>query len=144
MSDEPSLRTVTLERTGKARYVVRNQRGGQLEVGTADRRPVHAGGVVPRRSRGCGAIDLDLITSKRAEPEQLRGRSEGYKIRDELRQPTGRAPRDLRSDLSSDRGRRRGRSIVPRTLEQIEQRLCTVSRTVSTGTPVNIKAGNLD
>lgn len=144
MSDEPSLRSVTLERTGKAGYVIRNQRGGELVVGTAmgDRfTPVE---LFLGALAACGAIDLDLITSKRAEPQQLSARAEGYKIRDELGNRLVDLTVTFDVTFPDTEAGDEARAIVPRTLEQIENRLCTVSRTVATGTPVATKAGELD
>jgi putative redox protein len=144
MSDDPDLRTVSLERTEQAGYVIRNIRGGEVVVGTAEGDRFTPVELFLGALAACGAIDLDLITSKRAQPLHLRARAEGHKVRDEL----GSRLVDLTVtfDVSfpdTDAGDE-ARAVVPRTIEQIEERLCTVSRTVAVGTPVATKTGNLD
>jgi uncharacterized OsmC-like protein len=143
MSNEPSLRTVTLERTEKAGYVIRNERGGELVVGTAEGERFTPVELFLGALAACGAIDLDLITSKRAEPERMRASARGVKIRDEL----GNRLVDLRVTFDitfpATEAGHAAAAVVPRTLEQIEQRLCTVSRTVATGTPVISTAGRV-
>ena len=75
MSDNPDLRTVSLERTEKAGYVIRNTRGGEVVVGTAEGDRFTPVELFLGALAACGAVDLDLITSKRAEPERMRARS---------------------------------------------------------------------
>ncbi len=139
MSDE-TLRSVSLERTELGGYVIRNRRGGELVVGTdvGDRfTPIE---LLLGALAACGAIDLDLITSRRAEPLSLTATAEGHKIRDELGVRlvdlvvtyTPVYPEGPDGDAA--------REVVPRTIEQIESRLCTVSRTIAVGTPVKTVA----
>jgi uncharacterized OsmC-like protein len=141
MSDEPSLRTVTLERTEKAGYVIRNGRGGELVVGTAEGERFTPVELFLGALAACGAIDLDLITSKRAEPEHMRARAQGLKIRDELGNRLVELTVTFDVGFPATEAGDEAAAIVPRTLEQIEQRLCTVSRTVATGTPVTTTTG---
>ena len=84
MSHNADLRTVSLERTEKAGYVIRNTRGGEIVVGTADGVRFTPVELFLGALAACGAIDLDLITSKRAQPERMRARVEAHKVRDEL------------------------------------------------------------
>jgi uncharacterized OsmC-like protein len=143
MSHNADLRTVSLERTEKAGYVIRNTRGGEIVVGTADGVRFTPVELFLGALAACGAIDLDLITSKRAEPESMRARVDAYKVRDEL----GNRLVDLMVTFDvtfpDTEGGDEARAVVTRTIEQIEQRLCTVSRTVAVGTPVTTKTGEL-
>ena len=143
MSDNADLRTVSLERTEKAGYVIRNTRGGEIVVGTADGVRFTPVELFLGALAACGAIDLDLITSKRAEPESMRARVDAYKVRDEL----GNRLVDLMVTFDvtfpDTEGGDEARAVVTRTIEQIEQRLCPVSRTVAVGTPVTTKTGEL-
>lgn len=139
MSDD-TLRSVSLERTGSGEYVIRNTRGGEMVVGTAEGDRFTPVELLLGALAACGAVDLDLITSKRAEPESLTATSTGRKVRDEL----GNRLIDLAVEFSiefpdGDAGDE-ARAVVPRTIEQIESRLCTVSRTVAVGTPVRTVA----
>ncbi|HWL44664.1 MAG TPA: OsmC family protein [Ilumatobacter sp.] len=139
MSDD-SLRQVTLERTELGGYVIRNARGGALVVGTIEGSRFTPVELLLGALAACGAVDLDLITSKRAEPLSLTATAEGHKIRDEL----GNRLVDLlvTYDVQFPEGDAgdAARAVVPRTIGQIESRLCTVSRTVAVGTPVKTVA----
>jgi putative redox protein len=133
-------RSVSLERRELGGYVIRNQRGGELVVGTAEGSRFTPIELLLGAIAACGAIDLDLITSKRAEPESLTAVVEGHKIRDEL----GTRMTDLvvTYDARFPQGEAgdAARAVVPRTIEQIGSRLCTVSRTVQVATPVQTLA----
>ena len=69
MSDEtpdPNLRGIDLTRIGEARYKATNGRGGVLPIGAGgdpDFTPVE---LLLAAIAGCSAIDVDLITGKRA------------------------------------------------------------------------------
>lgn len=134
--DRDDLRSITLQRTSRGEYVVRNRRGGELTVGNTGGELFTPVELLLAALAACGAVDLDLITSKRAEPESLTAVASGHKVRDELGNRLvdlavefdARFPEGVEGDEA--------RAIVPRTIEQIESRLCTVSRTVAVGTPV--------
>ena len=143
MSHNADLRTVSLERTEKAGYVIRNTRGGEIVVGTADGVRFTPVELFLGALAACGAIDLDLITSKRAEPERMRARAEGHKVRDEFGNRLVGLTVTFDVTFPDTEGGDEARAVVTRTIEQIEQRLCTVSRTVAVGTPVTTKTGEL-
>ena len=144
MSDNPDLRTVSLERTEKAEYVIRNTRGGEIVVGTAEGDRFTPVELFLGALAACGAVDLDLITSKRAEPERLRARVDAGKVRDELGNRLVDLTVTFDVSFPDTEAGDEARAVVPRTIEQIESRLCTVSRTVIVGTPVVTKTGDLD
>ena len=137
---DDTYRSVSLERTEKCGYVIRNQRGGELVVGTAEGSRFTPIELLLGAIAACGAIDLDLITSKRAEPESMAAVVEGHKIRDEL--GTRMVDLVVTYDARFPEGEAgdAARAVVPRTIEQIESRLCTVSRTVQVATPVKTVA----
>src|SRR3954466_3924227 len=144
MSDDPDLRTVSLERTEQAGYVIRNIRGGEVVVGTAEGDRFTPVELFLGALAACGAVDLDLITSKRAEPERLRARVDARKVRDELGNRLVDLTVTFDVSFPDTEAGDEARAVVSRTIEQIEERLCTVSRTVAVGTPVVTKAGDLD
>jgi len=62
-------RSVTVERTQPGRFVVTNDRGGRITIGTgadADFTPTE---LLLAAIGGCTAIDVDILTSRRAEPD---------------------------------------------------------------------------
>ena len=88
---------------------------------------------------GCTAVDVDHITSRRAEPTEFAVAVTGDKVRDEA---GGNRMRNLRVEFTvtfpEGADGDRAREALPRSLQQSHDRLCTVSRTVELGTPVAI------
>ncbi|MGH3729588.1 MAG: OsmC family protein [Micromonosporaceae bacterium] len=132
-----TLRTVDMHRTGAGRYLVRNARGGTMTIGTGsdDFTPVE---LLLAAIGGCGAIDVDVVTSRRAEPTAFSVRVTGDKIRDD----TGNRLENLAVEFTvaypEGEAGDAAREILPRTVQMSHDRLCTVSRTVEAGTPVAI------
>ncbi|MFF7964998.1 OsmC family protein [Streptomyces sp. NPDC007903] len=137
---DTSLRSVTVERTSTGHFVATNARGGTIAFGTAsgpdadtEFTPVE---LLLAALGGCTAVDVDVATSRHAEPDAFRVTVTGHKITDEL----GNRLTDLRVSFQvsfpDGEGAERARAILPRAVKSSHDRLCTVSRTVETGTPV--------
>jgi putative redox protein len=136
MTDDTE-RSIALARTGKARFRATNVRGGTLDFGEgadADFTPVE---LLLVAIAGCSAIDVDYLTGKRIDPETFTVAARADKIRDEL----GNRLTDIRVsfDVTFPAGPDgdRATEILPRSIDQSHDRLCTVTRTVVVGTPVN-------
>ena len=135
--DDQTLRYIDLTRADDGRYQATNRRGGVLPIGSGgddpDFTPVE---LFLAALAGCGAIDIDLITGKRATPESFDVRAEGHKIRDE--QGNHLVGLKLTFDITFPEGEDgdRAREFLPRAMEQTRDRLCTVGRTVAIGEPV--------
>ena len=88
---------------------------------------------------GCTAIDVDLITTKRAEPERFSVTSAGEKVRDD----DGNRMEGLqvRFDVAfgDDEAGRAAADRLADAIRRSHDRLCTVSRTVELGTPVDTR-----
>jgi putative redox protein len=141
---EDTARSVRIERTTVGRYVVHNVRGGSISVGTGAKdatfTPVE---LLLAAIGGCTAADVDLITSRRAEPTRFVVDVTGDKVRDEaggnrMRNLTVVVTATFPDGAAGDRAR----EALPRTLRLTHDRLCTVSRTVELGTPVTIVEGH--
>ena len=135
-----SLRSVTVERTGTGHFVATNARGGTISFGTAsdpdvgtEFTPVE---LLLAAIGGCTAVDVDIATSRHAEPDRFSVAVTGHKVSDEL----GNRITDLAVTFSvsfpDGEGADRARAILPRAVKTSHDRLCTVSRTVEVGTPV--------
>jgi uncharacterized OsmC-like protein len=140
MSDEtpdPTLRSIDLTRIGEGRYKATNGRGGQLPIGSGDDPDFSPVELLLAALAGCGAIDLDLITKKRADAIAFHAVAEGHKVRDD--QGSHLVGLKVTFDVRFPEGEDgdRAREVVPRTLHQIRDRLCTVGRTVALGEPVD-------
>ena len=136
MTERETLRSIELGRMGEGRYKATNRRGGVLPIGSGDDPDFSPVELLLAAIAGCGAIDLDLVTGKRAEPVSFDFHAEGDKVRD----GQGNHLTNIRVtvDVTFPEGEAgdAARAVVPRTLDQIRDRLCTVSRTVALGTPV--------
>jgi uncharacterized OsmC-like protein len=132
-------RSVSLTRVSKGVFDVTNARGGTIRIGGdgADFSPVE---LLLTAIAGCTAIDVDFITTKRVDPETFTVEASGEKQRDD----TGNHMGDLRLQFSvtfpegedGDRATER----LPDAIARSHDRLCTVSRTVERGTPIDTRA----
>jgi len=129
-------RTVTITRTSPGRYSAVNGRGGTLEFGTGDVDDFTPVELFLAAVGGCTAVDVDIFTTRRAEPESFVVEVGGEKIRDE----DGNRMEDLsvtfRLKFPQGQGGDAARAILPEAVQRSRDRLCTVSRTVELGTPV--------
>lgn len=130
-----NTRTVTLRRTGFARFEATNADGVTLPLGEGDDcfSPVE---LLLAALAGCSAIDVDYITARRAEPTEFEVTASGTKVSDadgnrlvDLLLAFGvRFPEGEAGDAARER--------LPHAVRLSQERLCTVSRTVQAGTPV--------
>ncbi|MGI8868568.1 MAG: OsmC family protein [Mycobacteriales bacterium] len=130
-------RSIELERIGLGRLRLRNARGGEITVGTGDDADFSPVELLLAAIGGCTAVDVDYITSKRADPEHLIVSVRGDRIRDESggnRMINIETVFDVAFPDGADGDA--ARSVLPRALQQSHDRLCTVSRTVESGTPI--------
>ncbi|MEO3770541.1 OsmC family protein [Micromonospora sp. B9E7] len=139
---EDTFRSVAIERTSLGNYVVRNVRGGSVSLGTGEDGSFTPVELLLAAIGGCTAVDVDHITSRRAEPIEFAVAVTGDKIRDEA---GGNRMRNLRVEFTvtfpEGADGDQARAALPRSLQQSHDRLCTVSRTVELGTPVAIAEG---
>jgi putative redox protein len=134
---ESTHRQVRIERIANSRYTVTNERGGQMIVSSGqgtDFTPVE---LLLTAIGGCTAIDVDILTSRRAEPDSFSVEVDAEKVRDEK-------GRNLLTDITvtfriafpDGEGGDKARALLPDAVKQSHERLCTVSRTVELGTPI--------
>ncbi len=126
--------SVTLTRVAPGRYQARNSRGTTIEFGTGDDQ-FAPGELFLASIAGCSSVDVDAMTSRRAEPDVFEVTSSGVKSTEggnhyeditvtfRLRFPEGE-----QGDAARDR--------IPAAVQASQDRECTVSRTVAAGSPV--------
>lgn len=130
---------VTVERTSPGRFVARNRRGGEITFGTGE-----DGGFTPvelllAAIAGCSSIDVDALTTRRAEPTVFRATATGERDKDE----SGASfATDLKVafdvEFADGEGEDKARAILPDAVRMSHDRLCTVSTTVRRGTDVEM------
>lgn len=130
-------RGIELVRIGTARYKATNARGGLVPIGSGgddpDFTPVE---LLLAALAGCAGVTVDELTSRRAEPLSFHVSGEGHKVRDDG--GSHLVGLKVTFDVTFPEGEDgdRAREFLPRAIQQTHDRICTVSRTVSLGEPV--------
>jgi putative redox protein len=135
----PEHRSVTIQRTAPGSYAASNGRGGQISVGSggsADFTPVE---LLLVAIGGCTAVDVDLVTSRRAEPETFAVGIQADKIRDEHGNRLTGIEVTFRIVFPDGEQGDAARAVLPGVLSLSHDRLCTVSRTIEVGTPITTR-----
>jgi putative redox protein len=142
MSSQPSetQRAVELTKIGVDRYKATNVRGGETFFGSGgedpDFTPVE---MFLAAIAGCSALNVDGITRKRAAAETFDMTVSGDKLRDEVGNHLVNltVTFDIRFPEGEDGDA--ARAVLPRAMEQSRDRLCTVSRTIELGEPIELR-----
>jgi uncharacterized OsmC-like protein len=135
---EDVARQVTLVRVGLGRYEVRNVRGGSITIGSGGDGEFTPVELLLAALGGCTAIDVDLLTARRAEPESFQVTVTGDKVRDEGGNRMTNLAVRFAVGLPDGPAGDAARAVLPVAAAASHDRLCTVSRTVEAGTPVSI------
>jgi uncharacterized OsmC-like protein len=130
---------VTVERIASGRFRAINDRGGQITLGPGNGTDFTPAELLLVAIGGCTAIDVDVLTSRRAEPEAFQIVVEANKVRD----ADGNHLTDIEVTyrIAFPPGERgdEARAVLPDVVEKSRDRLCTVGRTVQLGTPVGTR-----
>lgn len=137
MSDESSLRSVHLVRTGPSEYRAENSRGGVITFGdgdTIDFTPIE---LLLTALGGCNALTVEALT-KRAEPSRFDIAVEAQKA-DHDGGGTHLDGLTVTIDIAfdSDEAGKKMTERVPGAIEKAHQ-LCTVSRTLEQANKVRV------
>jgi len=134
---EDTHRQVRIERIANNKYTVANERGGQVTVGNGSGNDFTPVELLLTAIGCCTAIDVDTLTSRRAEPDSFAIEVGAEKVRDEKgRNVMKDITVTFRVTFPEGEGGDKARAVLPDVVKQSHDRLCTVSRTVEAGTPV--------
>ncbi len=129
-------RQVRIERDAAGRYTVTNERGGTISVGTGDAGEFTPVELLLAAIGGCTAIDVDVLTSRRAEPSQFSVDVAAEKVHD----LTGNRLKDIavtfRVSFPGGEAGDAARALLPGAVRRSHDSLCTVGKTVELGTPI--------
>lgn len=136
MSD--SERIVELERTGPEAFIARNARGHTIEVGAG------ANGFTPIELLlvalgGCSGLDLDAIVGKRSDFTSFHIEARGDKVRDAGGNHLVNLQITFDARFPDDAGGDAARAFLPTAMAKSRDWLCTVSRTIQLGAPVDYR-----
>lgn len=132
-------RSVTLERLDTGVYRATNARGGQVTFGSRAGDGFTPVEMLLAAIGGCSAVDVDVVTGRRSEPEHFEVQVEADSVRDDV----GNILRDVqmtyRVSFPEGPDGDRARDMLPRAAKASHERSCTVSRTIEAGTPVAVR-----
>ena len=136
MATDATHRSLTVERVAAGTFAAVNDRGGRIILGTgggADFTPVE---LLMIAIAGCTAIDVDILTSRRAEPDKFEIAVDADKVRDDAGNHLENIEVTYRLSFPAGDAGDQARAILPDAVQRSHDRLCTVSRTVELPTPV--------
>jgi putative redox protein len=129
-------RSVTIKRTATSEYTVTNSRNSQLRMSSGDTVDFTPVELLLAAIGGCTAVDVDLVTSRRAEPDQFEVEVGAEKIND----PAGNHLEDItvtfRIRFPEGEDGDKARAVLPDIVSKSHDRLCSVGVTVERGTPI--------
>jgi putative redox protein len=129
-------RQVSIARDAAGKYTVTNERGGTIPVGSG------AGGeftpveLLLAAIGTCTSTDVDVLTSRRAEPTAFTVEVEAEKVRDERGNRLTGITVTFHVSFPAGKGGDAARELLPGAVRRSHDSLCTVSRTVELGSPV--------
>jgi putative redox protein len=131
--------TVNLARLSQHHFEATNARGGTLSFGrkwAGEFTPVE---LLLVAIAGCTSMDVDAITVKRSEPTRFNVNCSGHRTKS----VHGNHVTDIQVDFDvqfpdSEEGRA-ATEVLDKAIRKSHDRLCTVTRTVELGTPVDAR-----
>lgn len=135
-TQDPNYRAVNVERVASRRYRATNAKGDSLEFGQGEGllTPVE---LLLAAIAGCSAIDVDVVTGRRAEAEEFSVTSSGIRQVDEngaVRMDDIEVSFNVR--FPATEAGEKAQSMVDRLIRLSAEKDCTVSRTVEHGSKV--------
>jgi putative redox protein len=131
------MTSVRIERDTTGSYTARNERGAEIRLGSASDTfsPVE---LLLAAIGGCTGIDVDMVTSRRAEPDSFAIDVSADKVKDETGNRVENIVVTFKVAFPAGADGDQARAILPDIVRKSHDRLCTVSRTVELGTPVKV------
>lgn len=136
---ETIRRSVSLERLETGVYRATNADGVELTFGSMADDAFSPVELLLAAIGGCSAVDVDLMTTRRADPDRF----EVEVAADNVRDPQGNRLEDIemtfRVSFPPGDGGDKARDRLPTAVRNSQERSCTVSRTIEAGTPIRVR-----
>ncbi|HET9896037.1 MAG TPA: OsmC family protein [Streptosporangiaceae bacterium] len=136
MAESSAQRRVTLRRVSSTKFAVTNDRGGEITIDMGEGTDFTPVDLLLAAIGGCTAIDVDILTSRRAEPESFTVTVDAEKIRDEHGNRLTDVMVTFQTAFPATAGGDEARAILPDVVRKSHDKLCTVERTIELGTPI--------
>jgi uncharacterized OsmC-like protein len=130
-------RQVSIARDAAGKYTITNERGGTIPVGTGSDGEFTPVELMLAAIGACTAVDVDVLTSRRAEPTAFTVEVGAEKIRDVLGSRLTDIAVTFHVSFPEGTGGDAARELLPGAVRRSHDSLCTVSKTVELGTPVS-------
>lgn len=138
MADD-AHRHVTLERIETGIYRATNPRGGTIEFGSSAGDAFTPVELLLAAIAGCSAVDVDVVTGRRAEPTAFAADVDATYVRDDDGNRLTDITLTFRVAFPEGPDGDKARELLPRAARTSHDRTCTVSRTIELGTPVRVR-----
>jgi uncharacterized OsmC-like protein len=127
---------VSIERIANSAYTATNPRGGQIKMASGDGPDFTPVELLLAAIGGCTAVDVDILTSRRAEPEEFGVIVGAEKVRDASGNYLTDVTVTFRIRFPEGDGGDKARALLPDAVRKSHDRLCTVGQTVERATPI--------
>lgn len=133
-----STHSVSVERIAQQHYRACNPTGASVEFGQGKGllTPVE---LLLAAVAGCTAVDVDVVTSRRAEPEVFEIGAEAEKISEEGATRLQGVDLSFRLEFPDSEEGRQAEALIDCVLQLSHDKDCTVSRTIEAEIPVRFK-----
>ena len=139
MATDSALRKVSIERTAPSEFLLTNSGGGQVTINTGEGSGFTPVELLLAAIGGCTAIDVDILTSRRAEPQSFTVDVEATKVRDGDGNHLADIEVIFKVVFPDGEAGDAARAILPDAVRKSHERLCTVGRTVQLGAAIATK-----
>lgn len=136
MTTQSSPRSVHIERTASASYTVRNERGGTITMSSGDGPEFTPVELLLAAIGGCTAVDVDLVTSRRAAPESFEVDVAAQKVDEGGIHYLSDITVTFRVRFPDGPEGDKARAVMPDIVQRSHDRLCTVGVTIERGTAI--------
>lgn len=134
-TQDPNYRAVPVERIGKKHYRATGANGATLDFGQGEGllTPVE---LLLAAIAGCSAVDVDVVTSRKAEPETFEVLSSAIKQNEDGAVRLDDVEVSFKVSFHAGAEGEKAQKMVDRLIKLSAEKDCTVSRTVEHATKV--------
>ena len=129
-------RQVSITRDSAGKYTVTSAQGATIAVGTGENGEFTPVELLLAAIGACTSIDVDILTSRRAEPTEFTVDVAAEKVRDQQGSHLTDIAVTFHVSFPEGAGGDAARELLPGAVRRSHDSLCTVSRTIELGTPV--------
>lgn len=135
---DPRHRRVSIERVEEGIYLARNARGLELRFGSKDPEGFTPVELFMASIAACTAVDVDVVTGRRATADTFEARVDATYVRDEAGNRLEDIELTFHVRFPAGEDGDAARAILPKVAQTSHDKTCTVSRTVEIGTPIRL------